>query len=1520
MSKIKLGLDLGTNSIGWAVLEKEDGKYDFLEKEDQNGEILPTNGCYIFPKGVNADENSKAAERRGFRGARRRLNRIIKRKIATLKVLNEYGLCPPFEDGELNKWKNKRVYPNNNEKFIEWQRTGKKNGNSETECLKQPYFLRHLAATKEGLMDFEKGRLQLGRAFYHIAQRRGYLSNGDEEQTEDKLDLFKSEVLKLLEESEGSASFLEPFNVIFENRKGDKKVVTLGNKIKKEIKKQIEFDKIKDFIVTEFDKPENLGKVMKSIGELSESIRIATKNGECAPTMGSYFYSIYAKADKKSGLISKIRGRYTHREEHYLNEFNFICEKQNIKGKLKEKLQNAIFYQRPLKSQKGLVAKCPLEPKRKRIAVSHPLFEEFRMWESINRIKVRNENQNQLDFLTRQQKELIKPLFLQKTDFEFQKIASKLSGDKTYCYVKEPNKVYFKGSNKPVDGGIAELYFNFPMDKKFSACPTTASLIKILGAEKYHQFKFLNSGYSNEKGKKVISIEDIWHCLFLDTFGKKDRNLIRKKFAEKHLGIDDKAIEDFQKIKLAKGYGNLSKAALKKIIPFLQKGEIYSHAVFLANISQVLNRALSTDEQTVVVQKINEALVEQKTEKLQNGIVNNYINKLKDIKDESLGNNSFSIEAHKKELIIEIINWIGELEYKNLKDAEKQKLEYNCWEKFSEVALDKLAKDIAYISTKRIPEFIEVKLREAFPNDEIDVSKLYHPSAMEAYPKADKKLGNPEISSIKNPVFNRSMHQIKRLCNELIRKGIVDKDTEVNVEVAGEINSASYRKALSLWQKEQETIRDWAKKEIINTYPKECRNEINPTNTDIIKFIFWKEQNHKCIYTGKQIGVCDFLGGKTTYDIEHTIPRSKYHDNSLSNKTLADATFNRTIKKDTLPGVLNENYNGITINKQSILSNRNANLKSYSLKNNVPTWNVELKSLKDEYKKYKVAARATSDPISHSDFMTKAHYTKLKLEYLSKKYKNFECEEIKNKFTNANLVDTRIIAKYARAYLNSYFNKVNVVNGKITDTLRKMWGLEDEYAVKDRSNHIHHCIDAVTVACVERGTANWISEAFHKYESDYFKGNSNPKYKIKQPMDDFANRMHNLHKEVFIYHRQIDRIKPLLKAVEKGNKIKQNLRGKLNSQNPYAHIKKNEEFIFAQRKPITSISGGDIQNIIDDGIKERLLKLADEKGWEKLMEFSIKEGEDFIEKETQHKKAIAFRVFEKIKKADKKKEIVLSDITKETIASDFSTIDDFVSTLFKSIIKPDVDEKKKENYKEKIIKEATNLTRTKGLETLLKESDGVIVLPEYYNEKKKKQIGRMVIKNIRLKSSKSNLKNYKEIRSIDHSKFDYKRDYYFDKDSYTNYEARIFGDLIPDENGKLSNREYKLINHYNIVKNIFEEQNEEPILKLHQDDMFLVYDRNPNDEINWEHKADLQQRLFKIVKFNENGVVVMERHNYAGGNVDNAKAVKSESDLSEASEVVLRRSPSTLKVIPVKMYTLGNLDVEYSKNFYNSNS
>lgn len=42
MAQRILGLDLGTNSIGWAVVEKDDGKFSLVDK-----------GVRIFQEGVN---------------------------------------------------------------------------------------------------------------------------------------------------------------------------------------------------------------------------------------------------------------------------------------------------------------------------------------------------------------------------------------------------------------------------------------------------------------------------------------------------------------------------------------------------------------------------------------------------------------------------------------------------------------------------------------------------------------------------------------------------------------------------------------------------------------------------------------------------------------------------------------------------------------------------------------------------------------------------------------------------------------------------------------------------------------------------------------------------------------------------------------------------------------------------------------------------------------------------------------------------------------------------------------------------------------------------------------------------------------------------------------------------------------------------------------------------------------------------------------------------------------------------
>ena len=1402
MTKIKLGLDIGTNSIGWTILEKYDKKYQFLEKKDENGNIIsiPTKGSYIFPKGVDGQEKSKAATRRGFRSGRRRTDRIRRRKAATLQVLSDYDMCPKLSNEEIRNWRYKKIYPCNNDEFIKWQRTGKKGGDIESEKEKQPYYLRYLSATKEGLMNSQLGRFQLGRAFYHLAQHRGYLSM-EEEQADDAIEQFKIAVNNLLEEQSTAAAFAEPFESVADTYKNDKKSKALTSKIKRQLKKETSLDVIKEFIYKEFDKKENLGKVATEINELSQQI---AESGQ--PTLGCYFHSIYVQKND-DGTTQRIRGKYIDREKHYLKEFNYICDKQKIEQELRQKLYKAIFYQRPLKSQKDLVAKCPLEPKRKRIAISHPLFEEFRKWESINRIKIKTEQDERLRPLNKTEKELISDQF-DKKEVEFKKLADILCDGKDYRYIKDKEKL------------AADIEFNFPETTTFPGCPTIKNLKSILGKDehgnhRYDNFSLLNTGYKDEKGKTQISIEDIWHCLFINSFGEKSKEKARKEFAIKHLPWID--AEKFStKIKLVKGYGNLSKSAIKKILPYLKEGMLYSHAVFIANIDKVLGRKATTKETEKISVCIKEALALHEFEKKVNAVVNNYIEKYKN-DENGIGDDLNSQWAHQNGIKDEIISWFSEADLDAMGEEEQNRLEQQCWDKFITQANDKRPQNVEYLSSKTITDFIEETISKEFPNETIEVSKLYHPSAMEAYPKAEKRLGNPEISSIKNPVFNKAMHQIKHLVNKLIDEGLVDKDTEVNVELAREINSATYRRALTQYQKDQKFIRDWARRKIIECYDEEKRSAIQPTDTQITKYILYAEQNGQCLYTSETITPRKFFT-EQKYDIEHTIPRSKWNDNSLINKTLANADFNRNYKQDELPANLDLTYKEQQIDVDTILRNRDRWLKSYKITGDEVEFSTSLESLKAQYRNNKAAAKAAAgDAEKHDDLMFLAHYARLRLEYLAQKYKTFEREEIPAKFNNANLVDTRLITKYARAYLNSYFNKVNVINGQVTDTLRKIWGLQGEYEEKDRSNHIHHCIDAITVACVEKGTANRMSEAFHEYERDYFKGNLAAKVYLPEPMIDFVDTMKHLKDEVFIYHKQVDRIKPLLDELEKENPQKLNLRGALNKPNPYGLIKREGQDVFVQRSMVKSIQDKDISSIIDDMIKERIYDLKRQNGDVKI---------------------------DKLKK------------------------------------------------------------------------DGIIILPEYtYIDKngKTKVLKEMFLRKIRLKAYEQGQYPLKEIRKIDKSKKEYKRDVFVLKEKNSNYEARLFGDLVPDEKGKM-NRDFQLINNFNIIKNLMPNESLlSPLFLIHPNNYFLIFNKH-YDEIIWENKKDLQKRLFVNVKFSETKVIVFSRHNYALGNVDKAPAA-SDDKLDDFSGVVLRKSPTTFRAIPTKVDELGRIDIEYSKAF-----
>lgn len=213
----------------------------------------------------------------------------------------------------------KKQYPLD-EEFLRWQRT---DDNED----RNPYHDRYTALTRQLNLGERRQRWLLGRALYHLAQRRGFLSNRKEA--------------------------------------GD----------------------------------DTEGKVKTDIKNLSDEMTAAG----CS-YLGEYFYELYQRKER-------IRGKYTSRNEHYLAEFDAICNRQQLPDECRKALHRAIFFQRDLKSQKGSVGRCTFEPTKSRCPVSHPRFEEFRMLQFINNIRITEPNASTPRPLTTGEIEAIRPLF-----------------------------------------------------------------------------------------------------------------------------------------------------------------------------------------------------------------------------------------------------------------------------------------------------------------------------------------------------------------------------------------------------------------------------------------------------------------------------------------------------------------------------------------------------------------------------------------------------------------------------------------------------------------------------------------------------------------------------------------------------------------------------------------------------------------------------------------------------------------------------------------------------------------------------------------------------------------------------------------------------------------------------------------------------------------------------------------------------------------------------------------------------
>lgn len=999
MTKI-LGIDTGTNSLGWAIVEKQADEYHLLDK-----------GVNIFQEGVKIEkgiESSKAAERTAHKAARVRNYRIKLRKIRLLRILSDAHLCPPLSKVELSAWRLKKEYPKN-ELFMQWQST-------DDESEKTPYAYRHKCL--HDCLDFSSvtDRYILGRAFYHMIQRRGFLSNRKDQSADDT------------------------------------------------------------------------GKVKESISNLTQEMHDAGYE-----YLGDYFYSLYNKGEK-------IRNHYTARNEHYLAEFKAICEKQdldkNLGPEVVRQIEKAIFDQRPLKSQKGQVGKCVFEKNKTKCPSSHPMYEEFRMLSFINNIKIQTPNDDVLRPLSPEERALIMPLFFRKSKklFDFEDIAKKLAPKKQYGFYK-----------KSSDAEMPYL-FNYPMDTSVSSCPVTTALKDIFGDD---WIDSLCETYTLAEGKSRLNVvNDIWHVL---CFYTDDTKLA--EFAKNRLQLNDEEAKKFCEISLPGDYASLSLKAICKILPYLRRGLIYSHAVFLGNLCEVMPQY------------------------------------------------EWDIEEMRNAAIDHIIHEMIQIDSKDARTFEVCIKEY---------------------------------LKEQYHISEEKLKKLYHPSMMEVYPRVQLtnshgvyQLGSPRIDSVRNPMAMRSMFRLRKLVNRLLEEGKIDSDTEIHIEFARELNDANKRNAIAAFTKENQNKNDEARKKIKNLFKAETGKDIEPTDVDVLKYVLWEEQGHICLYTGKQICISDFIGGNPKFDIEHTIPRSVGGDSTKMNLTLCDSRFNRDVKKTKLPTELP--------NHEEIMARIN-------------DWREKYESLDGQIRRQKKMSKGATTKVQKDAIIRKRHLLELQRDYWRGKYLRFTMESVPEGFSRRQGTDISVISKYARLYLKSLFKHVYTVKGIATSDFRKIWGIQKAYSKKERVNHVHHCIDAIVIACIGLDEYNKLGAYYHDEENHEWYGMS--KAYFKKPWPTFVEDIEKVQDEILVYHYTPDnmpkqgRRRILIdgkKVLSKGDAA----RGSLHNDTYYGAIENDGVVRYVKRINLASMKESDVKNIVDDVVRGIVEATIREKGFKEAMAGTI---------------------------------------------------------------------------------------------------------------------------------------------------------------------------------------------------------------------------------------------------------------------------------------------------------------------------
>ena len=512
-----------------------------------------------------------------------------------------------------------------------------------------------------------------------------------------------------------------------------------------------------------------------------------------------------------------------------------------------------LFYQRPLKSKKSLISDCPYESHYdkdgtphpvKCIAKSNPLFQEIRLWQFVQNLKIYQREKmvsgGQLDLFGN---ELAGKL---QTDVDVTSEFLKSEDDFVQLFewlnerasIKQDTLLnsYFK--IKKEKGKDQYPYrWNYVEEKEYPCNETRAVILSGLSKCDVSS-DFLT--HEQEMG--------LWHLLY----SIDDKNEIvkaLKKYAEKN-DLPDTFVEVFAKIKpFKKDYGSYSEKAIKKLLPLMRMGKYWS--------------ADTIDSKTK--ERVEKIITGEYDENIKNRVREKAIN-LTDI-------------THFKGLPIWLACYIVYCRHSEAKEIVK-------WETPEDI--DAYLKQFKQHSLRN--PIVEQVLTETLRTvrdiwkQEGQIDEIHLELGREMKNPADKRKKMTE-SILQNENTNL---RIKAMLAEFM-------DPDMGIENVRPY-SPSQQDILRIY--EENALDNLSKDDKDFDFISKMSKTANPSKSDILRYKCWLEQKYRSPYTGEVIPLSKLF--TPLYEIEHIIPQSRYFDDSFSNKVICEAEVNKL--KDRLLG------------------------------------------------------------------------------------------------------------------------------------------------------------------------------------------------------------------------------------------------------------------------------------------------------------------------------------------------------------------------------------------------------------------------------------------------------------------------------------------------------------------------------------------------------------------------------------------------------------------------------------------